>query len=617
MIRMRGTTSELLLVASSGVARRLSGGCTLAVWGELLPRDVLPFTGMGADVWRLPELSTVEQEALLHRYTDLTANIGVESGRDSVWWYTWTSSRDRFHSGILADMELITRFQNACVQGLPDRLVMLCHDPYLAHALREVARRNGVNTLVTIGDRLRWARRRLEMTVRPRIGSVKACGRMFIIKSRGKKIKTSLEQAKRAPERTILVTWIKAKNLLDTAPADDTFFGPLPKYLVSPNHSVAVFGDILDGMPSKQGPSAINSLSPVLTAASFISNWALMRSFVRGSISQPSIRHALKSEHPYLAPLIKRDIQANRDSIVYGLLIESALRRLVKTLRPTHIIHMCENNPWERACALSADSVFPEPEVTGYMHCAVILSHTKILITEKEKPVRPRPSQLICTGPRARDIMVRFGGHAPDEVVGACALRHEYLAAIRPREKLNRPVRNILVVLEGLPTMSHLVRFVYDALDGEESFRTVIRPHPAYRLDRILAGAGLSISDFKTLKISKQAQIMQDFENADVVVYKGSTAAMEAGYLGIPLIHYKHPNILTDDPLFETASLKQVVAATQDLVPAIQRFSSMDDEEYLQQRDSLRNYIDEYLTAPGPEFASVFLSGSSKVATLD
>jgi hypothetical protein len=165
--------------------------------------------------------------------------------------------------------------------------------------------------------------------------------------------------------------------------------------------------------------------------------------------------------------------------------------------------------------------------------------------------------------------------------------------------------------------MSHFVRFVYDALDGDERFSTVVRPHPAYSFSRILHGAGLSVSDFKSLRISEQAHIMQDFEEADVVVYKGSTAAMEAGYMGIPLIHYKHPNMLTDDPLFETTCLKRVVDAAKDLAPAIQDFSSMDDKDFLQQRDALRHYIEEYLTPPRPEFASVFLSNSSKTATVD
>jgi hypothetical protein len=270
------------------------------------------------------------------------------------------------------------------------------------------------------------------------------------------------------------------------------------------------------------------------------------------------------------------------------------------------MIHMCENNPWERACTRVINHTSPKPENVGYMHCAVLRAHTKIIITEEERNVRPRPSKLICTGRHARDLMVRFGGHSPDEVVAGCALRHGYLASMGSRLTLNRPIRNILVVLEGLPSMSPFVRFIFDTLETRQEFDTVIRPHQAFPFDLILHHAGLSASDFNRVRISQADQIAQDFENTDLVIYMGSTAAVEAGYMGIPLVHYKHPNLLTDDPLFEVSSLKKVAATPGELFSAIEEFESMDDAEYTSQTESLRDYINNYLTMPSPRTTSVF-----------
>lgn len=571
----------------------------------------MPFARVADEVWPLPELSETEKQTLLLCYNNIIANIGVEAGEDSVWWYTWCSSRDRFHSRILADMELITRFNKACEQGLPGNLILLCPDPYLAGALRQTCKRNGIVPHLGMIDRLRWMGRRSRMKLAPVVNGAKVCGKAFLSKRSTRKVKVSLERARQAPHRFVLVTWIKGKNLSESRPPSDTFFGRLPEFLAGHDRSVVVFGDTLDGVPPSQPSGSADSLSPVLTTGQFITNWDLVMAFARGFLSSPRIHQTLKAEESYLGPLVRRDIHANRASIVYGLVLEKALRRLIKEVRPTQIIHICENNPWERACARAAAAVNPQTEVTGYMHCAVLLSHTKIVITEQEKKVRPRPGRIICTGPRARDIMVRFGGHSPDEVVAGCALRHEYLVGIPCRDGLRRPVRNILVVLEGLPTMAQLVRLVHDALHREKGYRTVIRPHPAYPFQRTLLNAGLTESGLGNISVSTHSSIMEDFEEADLVVYKGSTAAIEAGYMGIPLVHVKQQNLLTDDPLFEVASLKQVVEKPEGLVPAIESFSSMDDDEFRQQHLRLRRYINEYLTMPSPEHTSVFLAGAA------
>ena len=571
----------------------------------------------GLEPWPLPELATDEAQDLLARYYHIIASIGLENGSASVWWYTWCSSRDRFHSHILADMELTARLEKACLAEIPPKLVMLCTDPYLAGACVAVAGQHRVRVRIPLADRLRWTGRRLRLKIGPLFGGVKTGARALIIKHRVRKIKTSLERAKATGARTILATWIKAANLRQSEPATDSFFGRLPEVLVNEDHSVVIFGDLLDGIPAGQPETQADSLTPVLTMASLLTYRDIISAGVYGSLSRIKIGESLKSEPPYMASLVGKDIHFNRDSVVFGLLLESSLRRLTEAYQPTQIIHMCENNPWERACARVSNSVSPEPEVVGYMHCAVIIAHTKIIMTELESSVRPRPHKLICTGAQARDIMVRFGGHPPKEVVAGSALRHEYLASVRPRTSLNHPVRNILVVLEGLPSMSHLVRFVYDALDGQDKYRTVIRPHPAYSLDLILEDAGLAVPDFQTIKFSENPHIMEDFESADVVVYKGSTAAMEAGYMGIPLVHFKHQNLLTDDPLFQVTDLKRVAANPEELIPAIEGFSRLDDQEFRRQLDSLRAYINGYLTVPGQDCTSVFLPDPEAVTAFD
>lgn len=579
---------------------------TFAVWGDLPPRIADALSHNGHRSWPLPEFSDSDATHLLARYNEITTRIGTDNGPDSLWWYTWTSSRDRFHSEFLGDLEFISRFENAITEGLPDDLIIFTPDPYLSGALRKICRENGIKALSTNRSRVQWFRQRLRMITGPVIGGVKSCVRAVIIKWRLRRLEVDLDPARSAKERTVLVTWLRSQDLTEDKPPSGTFFGSLPDYIAGPGESTVFFGDLLDGVPTNQPSHRPDSPMPVVAMAAILPLRSIALAFIQGLLTQIKVNHALSSERSYLKPLLKRDIHINLDSIIYSLLLEKSLRRLVRDFRPTQIIHMCENNPWERVCSRVISDTEPAPVNTGYMHCAVLIAHTKIVITEEEKQVRPRPSKIICTGPKARDLMVQFGGHSPDEVVAGCALRHGYLASVGARSKINSPIQNILVVLEGLPTMSHLVRFIFDALEERKDFNTVIRPHPAYRFDLILRDAGLSSANFSRITISQGRHIEDDFEKADLVIYMGTTAAVEAGYMGIPLIHYKHPNLLTDDPLFEVSSLKKIAETPSDLFSAIEEFGSMGSAEFKEETDSLRAYIDDYLAMPSPETTSAF-----------
>ena len=611
MTRMKRITNTLSIVASSGAARRLPNGYVFAVWNDLDNRDVLAFTETKASLWPLPELQEAEKKDLLDQYHDIIATVGVANGPDSLWWYTWTSSRDRFYSRILGDMELMARFEKACQEGLPQHLVLLCLDPYLASALLSISRRNGIKDQIAFRDRLRWVGQRIKMRVQPLVGGLRACQRALAQKRKSRREKISFGQQNGVRERPLIVTWLKTKNLVDGGPANDTYFGPLPEFLNNGDRSAVLFGDLLDSPDFLPTTGHVNPSLPILSTGDYFSLWGIIKALIRGMISSVTVPRQLSKEDPKLAALIRRDIYNNKSAVVYGLLFESALKRLCDELRPTHIIHSCENNPWERSCAWVAKSMTPEPEVIGFMHCAVLLSYVKIIITEKEKAVRPRPRSLVCTGPVARDIMIQRGGHSPEEVVAGCALRHEYLWDLEPRPREKRPIKNIMVALGGLPTMPGFVQFIFEALNEVRSYHTVLRLYPLDTIETIMADARIPLSAVQTLEFSTDTTLIQDLEKADLVIYNGSTVAIEAGYLGIPLIYVDLQRLLNQDPLFEVEEFKQSVRTPEELFAAIQRFGSMGIEEYLEQRDSLQKYIDGYFVKPTEACASVFLTGSS------
>ena len=600
-------TNELFVVASSRSARRFPQESLLAVWSGLDASDIAALSGKTGGEWPLPELTAVERSELLNRYYNVIASVGLENGSDSLWWYTWTASRDRFLSTVLDDMELLARFRKACQEGLPPHLVLVCPDPYLGSVLISVAKQNGVRHRISLENRLRWARRWLKMQVRPFYSGFKTGQRAFAQNRRRRADNGWLGLSGNGEDRTMIVTWLNPKNLLGDGPANDTYFGRLPEYLRASGRSAVLFGDLLSSPRLLPKAGKIDEADPVLAASEFYDAKGVIWAILRALFSPIRLPRSLQKNDPGLTSLIKRDIFNNRGAVAYGLLFESSLSRACREFRPSRIIHSCENNPWEKACVRVAEGMSPSPDVIGFMHCAVLLSHPKIVITEEEKTVRPRPKKLVCTGPKARDIMIRRGGHSPQELLAGTALRHEYLWEMSVQRKQARSTLNVLVALDGLPTMPGFVRFLFQALDGSEAYDTVLRPHPIDTADRIMVDSGMHLSAFKTLKFSQNQSLGRDLENADVLVYKGSTVAIEAGYLGIPLVHVDLNSLLNNDPLFEVDHLKQVVRTPEELVVALDRVARLDEGDYLQESAALRNYIDEYFVRPTEDSISAFL----------
>ena len=504
-------------------------------------------------------------------------------------------------------MELCDRLRRAWTSDLFNDNVLLCPDPHLASAIRRMAITCQVSVNVSYVDRIHWAFHRFRRFITPIYTGWKITLRAFTAKTRFARIKLPLENSQYSDTRTLIVTWIRGTNLMRKELAEDTFFGILPNVMQDGLNQVKIFGDLSDDLPDKKELSNINFEPSNIPIASYISSRDILISIFQAAFYPISVNLGpSSSKYPKLKELIKRDIYSNRAAILYGLFLEKALRAMIQAYSPTHIMHPCENNAWERACSRAATSSRLPVDITGYMHCAVILEHTKILITEREREVRPRPGRIICTGPKAKEILVKHGGHLPEDIRSGAALRYSYMWQMNPREYLGNPVRNILVVLEGLPTMAGFLKFIYESLVDNDKYRIIIRPHPIYPIERVLRDSGIDMNDLHNFSISVHRDIRSDFEETDLVVYKGSTAAMEAGYQGIPVVHVELNNILTDDPLFEIDDFKRVARNPKDLLNAIDEISNMGERQFLQERDALRNYISDYLTQPHTENLRVF-----------
>jgi len=96
------------------------------------------------------------------------------------------------------------------------------------------------------------------------------------------------------------------------------------------------------------------------------------------------------------------------------------------------------------------------------------------------------------------------------------------------------------------------------------------------------------------VSLSKNLSVKDDVESADIVIYWGSSVALEASMMGKPVIHFDSGTVLSYDPLFENTALKWTVTEKDRLLDIIDSIYALSDEEFCLQQQKARQYLRNY-----------------------
>ena len=93
--------------------------------------------------------------------------------------------------------------------------------------------------------------------------------------------------------------------------------------------------------------------------------------------------------------------------------------------------------------------------------------------------------------------------------------------------------------------------------------------------------------------VSSTASLKQELQEVDIVLHEGSTLAVEALVLGVPVIHVDLNDIASWDSLFECKRFRWVVTREEYLPKTIELIYSLSDGEYYRQQAQARQYIED------------------------
>ena len=103
----------------------------------------------------------------------------------------------------------------------------------------------------------------------------------------------------------------------------------------------------------------------------------------------------------------------------------------------------------------------------------------------------------------------------------------------------------------------------------------------------------VDLSEVRNCSVSTN-DLQGDLLAADLCIYWGSTVAVEALAMSLPLIFFDPEQPLSNDPLFQCDYLKWVVRRADSLEAVIDEVDSLEDGEFERQSRLAKTYVNRY-----------------------
>ncbi len=546
------------------------------------------------------------QEKFLREYVDIVAAIGT--GQDSrLWWATDIASKNRFASRIpdLLDQFLII-VEAARKSG---DLIVLDPPWQIVDSLVDHFRKKGIPYSIHGYGHARL----IDMFSgrARRIASIFKTAAVFLKKVNAAKRACRADLPEGKGPLYVVKSFIYDHSFSeDGSSYRDAFFGTLPEFLKK-RSKLLIFADILgDFQKGLNNISRCNSFS-IIPMERMLSIKDVIATSCEALFCRFRIRgkYYLMGEYE-VSSIFRNEIARTLNGLAfYQMFHFRALKNLVRDADIGTFLLTYENNPWEKMCILALRAYSQGTKIIGYQHTVVPQSSANMFISAKENSNAPRPDLIMTVGEAPKKIMERYGAFEKGLIRPTCGLRFEYLFKLPIKERMRNG--NIAVVLEGIPDVFQMVDYVLGQL-GNTKYQIRIRTHPVLPWDSIAPSLTQPWQTLSNLGFSSNKSIKDDIEWADVVIYWGTTVALEALSMGTPVIHFDTGSILSFDPLFECTNLKWTVSKDDSLMDLLGEIHAMDGKAFLAEQKNAKDYLNRYFHPITDEAMDEFLFDQQK-----
>jgi len=254
-----------------------------------------------------------------------------------------------------------------------------------------------------------------------------------------------------------------------------------------------------------------------------------------------------------------------------------------------------EGNPWERMLIKGLREGKHDIHIVGYQHSVVPQSALSMFMGKKEAEYMYQPNTLLTTGEAPKSIIEQYGDNSKQSVIAACALRYDHLHKISHERCRPDPERiKILVAMEGLEEATFLLLYAIRQAELNPKIVFRVRAHPALSFSQMLQYTNYQGPFPDNLEISENCTLEADIIGTDILLYWGTTVALEAVLMGKPIVHLDRGDLLSYDPLFQLKSFKWVATPDLDIMILIDDIIKLSDQEFNNLAGQARDYVLSY-----------------------
>jgi hypothetical protein len=350
---------------------------------------------------------------------------------------------------------------------------------------------------------------------------------------------------------------------------DDFYFSDLPKSLRNNGYSSLVLMINHAGWTSAGGLAAQNHFKQ--------SKLVFPRTLkfgeeIKNLKSLWLVYKRLKKESGIESNKIKKKVllfaanEALSSSSLGSLRLAKQIKIVVKIANPKLLITTHEGHCWERMVYRATRLVKPNIKCVGYIH-APLFKHQHAV--KRNLSEEYNPDMIFTSGDIQKRQLEKTGEilNIPIHVLGS-------VRSIKKKIKINPSLRNklskskeaisCLIIPEGIASeVNKLFEFSLKCAKQFPGVLFVWRLHPLLSFETLSSKNNIYSSLPQNVILSKKT-LIEDFDSCQWVLYRGSSAVIQAVVAGLKPIYLHIADEMKIDPLYEINSWKNEVETVQE-----------------------------------------------------
>ncbi|MBI3321183.1 MAG: hypothetical protein HYZ91_02820 [Candidatus Omnitrophica bacterium] len=306
-------------------------------------------------------------------------------------------------------------------------------------------------------------------------------------------------------------------------------------------------------------------------------------------------RMARHTDDPIIRWVVLRASQDSLSSAITPIGVYDWIGRSIGRIwHPKAFVTLYEGYAWEQCLWRGLRAVDPACRTVGYQHSVLLRHNLALLQPQQNGEGRIRPEVVMCLGPRTQSML--RASHQRSELFPFGTFRRPPQA-----QTLRAPCpgkRTVLVLPEGfLEEMTLLFNTAMQVARSTPHYRFILRCHPVLPFHKVQPLLECDPLMLPNVIVSTQPVIERDFEQASVILYRGSSAVLYAVLHGLKPIYLDAARHHEVDPLFELRDWPERASSVHELNEILQRYGEADPDHAAAVWRPAAEYVDSYTVA--------------------